>query len=377
MDRIPIFLSQQYSWCFAVNVDWFQPFSHVCDSVGAIYLVVLNLPREMRYIRENMILAGIIPGPKEPSLNINSYLTPLVLELKEFYDGVNLPCISQDGLHFQLKCIRLALVGVMCDLPATRKVCGFVSYNAYHGCSRCMKTFPTETFSQSPNYSGYERSQWQDRDLSTHQQKCFEYHDCKTKSEQKSIERDFGLRYSVLMELPYFNPIKNGVIDPMHNLFLGTAKHCMELWTQKEILSRSDFSTIEERMSELLVPHSVDRLPLKIGSGFSGFSADQWRNWTICFSPIVLRGILPKHYWLLFVKACTLLCTRFLHKRNISLADKYLHMFCCKFQEVNGPHACTPNMHLHIYTYISENVCMTLDHHMLFGVTHLSDTMGF
>lgn len=52
-----------------------------------------------------------------------------------------------------------------------------------------------------------------------------------------SIERDFGLRYSVLMELPYFNPIKNGVIDPMHNLFWGTAKHCMELWTEKEILS--------------------------------------------------------------------------------------------------------------------------------------------
>ena len=97
------FLSQQYSWCLAGNVDWFQPFSHVCDSVGAIYLVVLNLPREMRYKMENMILAGIIPGLKEPSLNINSYLTPLVLELKEFYDGVNLPCISQDGLHFQLK----------------------------------------------------------------------------------------------------------------------------------------------------------------------------------------------------------------------------------------------------------------------------------
>ena len=67
--------------------------------------------------------------------------------------------------------------------------------------------------------------------------KCFEYRDCKTKSEQMSIERDFGLRYSVLMELPYFNPIKNGVIDPMHNLFWGTAKHCMELWTEKEILS--------------------------------------------------------------------------------------------------------------------------------------------
>ena len=44
-----------------------------------------------------MLLVGIIPGPHEPSLNINSYLTPFVLELKEFYEGVLLPTISESG----------------------------------------------------------------------------------------------------------------------------------------------------------------------------------------------------------------------------------------------------------------------------------------
>ena len=58
------FLSVKYSWCLASNVDWFQPYSHVTDSVGAMYLVVLNLPREERYKRENMLMVGIIPGPK-------------------------------------------------------------------------------------------------------------------------------------------------------------------------------------------------------------------------------------------------------------------------------------------------------------------------
>lgn len=76
--------------------------------------------------------------------------------------------------------------------------------------------------------------------------------------------------------------------------------------------------------------HSVGRLPLKIGSGLSGFTADQWKNWTIQFSPVVLRGVLPAEhlqYWLLFVKACSLLCTRCLLKENVNLADQYLHMF--------------------------------------------------
>jgi hypothetical protein len=46
------------------------------------------------------------------------------------------------------------------------------------------------------------------------------------------------VRYSVLIELPYFDPIKYTVIDPMHNLFLGTAKYCLNLWLKQEILKK-------------------------------------------------------------------------------------------------------------------------------------------
>lgn len=116
-----------------------------------------------------MILVGIIPGPNEPSLNINSYLTPLVLELQQFYKGVLV-----DSYASKVK-IQLALVGVMCDLPASRKVCGFCFYNALHGCNKCMKEFPTESFGESPNYSGYDLSLWPTRDIIVHRQKSHEY----------------------------------------------------------------------------------------------------------------------------------------------------------------------------------------------------------
>ena len=65
-----------------------EPYSHVCDSVGAIYLIIQNLPRSERYKWENMILVGLIPGPKEPNYSINSYLYPLVQELQQFWSGV-------------------------------------------------------------------------------------------------------------------------------------------------------------------------------------------------------------------------------------------------------------------------------------------------
>ena len=58
-------------------------------SVGAIYLTIQNLPRSERFKVENILLIGVIPGPKEPKYNINSYLTPLVVELKEAWNGTS------------------------------------------------------------------------------------------------------------------------------------------------------------------------------------------------------------------------------------------------------------------------------------------------
>ena len=45
-----------------------------------------------------------------------------------------------------------------------------------------------------------------------------------TLSIQTKVEQGCGCRYSVLLELPYFHPILMCIIDPMHNLLLGTAK---------------------------------------------------------------------------------------------------------------------------------------------------------
>ena len=54
-----------------------QPFEHTTYSVGVIYLVLMNLPRHEHFKTENVILAGIIPGPSEPPRNINTYLSPM------------------------------------------------------------------------------------------------------------------------------------------------------------------------------------------------------------------------------------------------------------------------------------------------------------
>ena len=70
-------------------IDWFNPFKHSPYTVGAIYMVIANLPRSERFKKENVVLVGLIPGPSEPPIHINSYLDPLVEELQSlFSDGI-------------------------------------------------------------------------------------------------------------------------------------------------------------------------------------------------------------------------------------------------------------------------------------------------
>jgi len=85
------FHSQKNHYGLFLNVDWYQPYMDRKYSIGVLYMVIFNLPREVRYKRENVILIGLIPGPKEPPLTINSYLTPLVSKLLKLWNGVQMP----------------------------------------------------------------------------------------------------------------------------------------------------------------------------------------------------------------------------------------------------------------------------------------------
>ena len=69
------------------------------------------------------------------------------------------------------------------------------------------------------------------------------------------IEREYGICYTPLIELPYFNPVKQTVVDPMHNLFMGTAMYCLELWIKKKHLFHDYVLKIEEKMSHFTAPH--------------------------------------------------------------------------------------------------------------------------
>ena len=342
------FFSSQYCLGLLINIDWFQPYKHIQYSVGAIYIAILNFPRALRYRKENMILVGVIPGPHEPALHINTFLEQLVHDLLKLWHGVEMQTCEGPQI------IRAAVLCNSSDIPATRKVGGFVGHGARKGCSRCLKNFPVSSFGEKADYSGFDSNTWPPRSLAEHKTKALEWKHAKTLSVRQKIEQEYGVRYTELLRLPYFDTVRFSVVDPMHNILLGTTKLMVTLWKENGLLSSNDFSQIQAHVDRFIIPPDVGRIPNKISSGFSSFTADQWKNWAVLYSLIVLKSRLPSlHYeaWLIFVKACLLLSSRAISHENISCLHSLLVSFCRAFESIYGSNSCTPNLHLHCHLH--------------------------
>jgi len=82
------------------------------------------------------------------------------------------------------------------------------------------------------------------------------------------------------------------IIDPMHNLLLGTSKRILQTqWIENGLINSKDLNTIQERIENCILPVNVGRIPRKISSSFFNLTADEWKNWTLLFSLLVLHDI--------------------------------------------------------------------------------------
>ncbi|CAA7270442.1 unnamed protein product [Cyclocybe aegerita] len=212
---------QEGRYGFSMSVDFFSPYTNKqagkkC-SIGVISLVCLNLPPSMRYKPENMFLAGVIPGLKEPPLTaLNHYLTPLIDELLTFWEsGVH---ISKTFNYPDGRLIRCALIALICDLPAARKTAGFAASSHEHFCLLCHCTRSRHGYGHTDTQSW----RWRTNEECRHH--ADQYISVESVEMRAEIFNDAGIRWSELLRLPYFDITHNVVVDSMHNLFLGLIK---------------------------------------------------------------------------------------------------------------------------------------------------------
>ncbi|OAD65566.1 hypothetical protein PHYBLDRAFT_142968 [Phycomyces blakesleeanus NRRL 1555(-)] len=140
-----------------------------------------NLPCSNQLKAENLILIKFISAPKKSKTDkIKNYLELIVDELIQLYCGVRIPTFVSPT--DQVICAALMIVA--CNIPAARKTSGFTAHDSTCACFKCNHHF-THLDSTKKLY-------------------C----------------------------LGYFDLVCGTIIDPMHNLFLGTAKRMMDQWIE-------------------------------------------------------------------------------------------------------------------------------------------------
>jgi hypothetical protein len=337
------------------NLDWFQPFTYTQHSAGAIYASICNLPRTERNKPENIIYLGFLPGPKEVGLErINHYLAPIVDELLELWKGWRVPKTYQctDGLD-----IKVALIIGSSDTPATRKLFGHGS--AVMKCHRCEKRSTYSEVYKKTHYGGMQDyDKWVTNPInpSLHRQYAHEWLQCNSKSSRDTHFKGHGVRWSELLRLPYMDPIRFAVVDPMHCLFLGIAKWIIKsIFINQNKLSMEQLRIAQKRMDYIELPSDIGRIPPKIAIGNEGFSnltADQWKTFIMIYSTSILWDMLDNNDRKIlghFVRACNLLVARFITDDDLREAQERLKDMAHLIEGTYGPEFITSNIHLALH----------------------------
>ena len=123
----------------------------------------------------------------------------MIKELQNLWKGVELQLPTGN------KKVCAALLCTGCDIPTSKKLCGFRGFGSSRGCNRCFKLFEGSGFHKS--YADFDRHMWPKRTDLDHRQKAEKVKNTKTSGEKERLEVEYGLRHS-LLQLPYYNAIR-------------------------------------------------------------------------------------------------------------------------------------------------------------------------
>ena len=200
-----------------LSINWFNPQGNKAagkvTSTGSIVMACLNLPLNLRYKPENLFLVGVIPGPREPSVEeVEHFIAPLVEMLNRSWRHGTKFERTESSKHGRTE--RSILAVIVTDMVAARKITGCASHSSKDFfCSLCSLG--------KCDINNLDRRTWPTRTIEALKKAAEEWRDATTTSERKRLFKKNGVRWSPFWNLEYYNPTKMVVADPMHNLFLG------------------------------------------------------------------------------------------------------------------------------------------------------------
>ena len=138
-------MDKEYSWFaeegrnirLGLASDGFNPFGmqNVTYSIWPVILIPYNLPPWLCQKQSNWLLSMLIPGPKSPGMDIDVYLRPLILELKELWEKGVTTWDAGTRKNFKLHALLLWTIN---DFPAYAMLSGWSTKGKF-ACPYCHK----------------------------------------------------------------------------------------------------------------------------------------------------------------------------------------------------------------------------------------------
>ena len=94
---------------------------------------------------------------------------------------------------------------------------------------------------------------------------------CRSENAAEKLASQLGVTFTVSFELLYYTSIEMCMIEPMHNLFLETAKRVFSKWIEEDIITRAGLVKPQERKEQISSLSDIGRLPGNIKSNDGGY----------------------------------------------------------------------------------------------------------
>ena len=324
-----------------LSTDGISLFKSSPADLWPVYLVILNLPPDVRMNAQNVVLAGLWYGSKKPPMNL--LLEPIMEKLRCFRMlGVTIETPHGPATY------RAKLELAVFDLPAKAPALCSKQFNGKYGCSVCLH--PGEYFRRRRIYLPIQHSE-------------------RTHESVVAAGRLAELKGDAVRGIKGISPLSRSLdlvdavpIDYMHAVLEGVTRRLLRYWFLPKYHAGayylgSKLKTIDTLLLRQQPPHELSRPPRSLQKHLKYLKASELRTWLLFYSLPLLLDNLPSlffHHYALLVCAMHILLQDYITLAQVDAAESMLGDFCKLLPELYGDESCTSNAHLllHLPKYV-------------------------
>lgn len=313
------------------NTDGVKVFnSNVKKSLWPIILCINELPPNLRFLRKNVVIAGLWLNASEP--DFDTFLKPFCDEMEKVF---------AEGFSIGREIVNTIQVIACCvDTKARCKIQNIKQFNGYNACGFCHH--PGDIVGKQIKY-GFKN------DIPKRNYQETLHAMALSSSTGRPVIGVKGI--SPLIRFPNFDVIRNCPIDYMHCVLLGIVRQLCRIWFETPSSNsyiKDKVGNIDEMLTSISYFQEASRKARKI-SDRASWKANEWLQWLIHYSKICLQKYLPRKYfdhYMLLVSSVVKLLGCDITAETFDQTENNLRKFVQNFEKLYGIHEMTYNVHL-------------------------------